>query len=216
MSSGSDRASVGQALPPAIDLFTVSQGAVLPRARRFVLLDRDGTLIVERNYLAAPEGVELLPHAAAGLERLGESGWGRLLLTNQSGVGRGYFDLAAVRAVHRRLLELLARQGASLEGIYVCPHVPEDGCDCRKPRPGLALRAAADWRFDPRTAVVIGDKASDIDLGKAIGALTILVRTGYGETELSRGDVRPDWVANDLEEAAELAILKTDGAGDRP
>jgi D-glycero-D-manno-heptose 1,7-bisphosphate phosphatase len=171
---------------------------------------------VERNYLAAPEGVELLPNAAAGLQRLRESGWGRLLLTNQSGVGRGYFDLAAVAAVHRRMLELLAQSGASLEGIYVCPHAPEDGCDCRKPRPGLALRAAADWQFDPRTAVVIGDKACDIDLGRAIGAQTILVRTGYGETALSRGGVRPDWVANDLEEAAQLAIAETAGAGDRP
>ncbi len=177
--------------------------------RRFVLLDRDGTLIVERNYLAAPEGVELLPDAAAGLRRFAGSGWGRLLLTNQSGVGRGYFDMAAVEAVHRRMLELLAREGASLDGVYVCPHAPEDGCDCRKPRPGLALRAAAEWHFDPRAAVVIGDKAGDIDLGKAIGAKTILVRTGYGEAELSRGAVQPDWVAGGLEEAAELAIAGT-------
>jgi D-glycero-D-manno-heptose 1,7-bisphosphate phosphatase len=114
------------------------------------------------------------------------------------------------------MLELLAQAGASLEGIYVCPHAPLDGCDCRKPRPGLALRAAADWQFDPRAAVVIGDKAGDIDLGRAIGARTILVRTGYGETELSRGGVRPDWVAADLEEAAELAIAETGGEPGRP
>jgi histidinol-phosphate phosphatase family protein len=207
---------VGQALPPAADSFTPSQGGVFPGPRGFVLLDRDGTLIVERGYLANPEGVELLPNAAAGLERLGDSGWVRLLLTNQSGVGRGYFDRAAVEAVHRRMLELLARAGASLEGVYVCPHAPEDGCDCRKPLPGLALRAASEWRFDPRTAVVIGDKASDIDLGKAIGAKTILVRTGYGETELARGVVRPDWVANDLKEAAELAIAESSAGGVQP
>lgn len=174
--------------------------------RRFVLLDRDGTLIVERDYLAAPEGVELLPHAAAGLRRFAGAGWGRLLLTNQSGVGRGYFDLAAVDAIHSRMIELLAEAGASLDGIYVCPHAPRDGCDCRKPRTGLAIRAAADWRFDPGAAVVIGDKASDIELGRAIGAKTILVRTGYGEKELARGEVRPDWVAEDLEEAAALSI----------
>lgn len=181
---------------------------------RFVLLDRDGTLIVEKNYLAAPEGVELLPRAAAGLRRLADSGWGRLLLTNQSGVARGYFDLAAVDAVHRRLLELLAQAGTSLDGIYICPHAPEDGCDCRKPRPGMALQAAADWHFDPRTAVVIGDKASDIGLGRAIGAKTILVRTGYGATELA-GGIRADCVANDLAEAAELAIAEA-RAGKRP
>ena len=185
------------------------------RVRRFALLDRDGTLIVERNYLCAPEGVELLPHAAAGLRRLADSGWGRLLLTNQSGVGRGFFEWAAVEAVHLRLRELLEGAGASLEGIYVCPHAPEEGCDCRKPRPGLALRAAAEWQFDPRAAVVIGDKASDIEMGKAIGARTILVRTGYGEAELSRGGVEPDWVADNLEEAAGWAIAGGGAAGDR-
>jgi D-glycero-D-manno-heptose 1,7-bisphosphate phosphatase len=181
--------------------------------KRFALLDRDGTLIVERSYLAAPEEVELLPKAAAGLQRFAECGWGRLLLTNQSGVGRGYFDLAAVEAVHRRMLELLRQAGASLDGIYICPHAPEDGCDCRKPRPGLAMRAAAEWRFDLRASVVVGDKASDVCLGKAIGARTILVRTGYGEAELA-GGVEPDWVAGDLEEAAELAVTASPAAGD--
>src|SRR5512142_2196462 len=98
----------------------------LPAAQytRFVILDRDGTLIVEKNYLCDPEQVELLPGAAEGLRRFAGLGWGRLVITNQSGVGRRYFDLSAVDAVHRRMHELLARAGAAVDGIYVCPHAP--------------------------------------------------------------------------------------------
>jgi len=171
-------------------------------ARRFVLLDRDGTLNVERHYLADPGRLELLPGVPEALRRLRGAGLGLVVLTNQSGVGRGYFDRAAVDRVHDRLHELLAEAGVALDGIYVCPHGPDDGCACRKPDVGLALAAAAEHDFDPAAAVVVGDKAADVHLGRNLGATAVLVRTGYGEVTLRDEAVSADFVAADLLDAA--------------
>lgn len=171
-------------------------------ARRFVLLDRDGTLNVERHYLADPDQLELLPGVVAGLRHLRAVGLGLLVLTNQSGVGRGYFDRAAVDRVHDRLREMLAVAGVPLDGIYVCPHGPDDGCACRKPAVGLAVAAAAEHGFDPAECFVVGDKAADVRLGRNLGATAVLVRTGYGEATLRDEAVSADYVAADLLDAA--------------
>lgn len=181
------------------------------RARRFVLLDRDGTLIAERNYLARAEDVELLPAAARGLHLLNQSGLGLAVLTNQSGLGRGYFDWAALDAIHARMTQLLAGEDVSLAGIYVCPHVPDDGCACRKPQPGLAYRAAAELHFDPAASFVIGDKPCDIELGRRLDAVTFLVRTGYGAS-WEREGLRADYIVDDVLAAAHiiLEIIKRD------
>jgi D-glycero-D-manno-heptose 1,7-bisphosphate phosphatase len=174
--------------------------------KRFIILDRDGTLIVERNYLSNPDGVELLDNVAVALRRFQEQGWGRLVVTNQSGIGRGYFSPETVDSIHARMVELLARQGAAIDGIYVCPHTPEDDCDCRKPKTGLVLKAAADWGFDPSDCVFIGDKACDVDLGRALGGSTILVLTGYGKEHRERGLARPDFAVRDLDEAVDVIL----------
>lgn len=171
--------------------------------RRFVLLDRDGTLIAERNYLTRPEKVELLPATGRGLRLLNHLGLGLAVLTNQSGLGRGYFDRPALDAIHARLTRLLAAEGVSLAGIYFCPHVPEDDCDCRKPRVGLAQRAAVELNFDLASSFVIGDQACDIELGRRLGATTFLVRTGYG-TLHERDDVRADYIVDDVLAAAHV------------
>jgi D-glycero-D-manno-heptose 1,7-bisphosphate phosphatase len=147
---------------------------------RAALLDRDGTLILERHYLSDPEGVELLPGAAEGLRRLRSLGFALVVVTNQSGLARGLFDAERLAQIHARLTFLLKQEGVILDGIYVCPHLPTDGCWCRKPRPGLVERAAARHGFDPAASIVIGDKACDVELGRAVGARSILVRTGYG------------------------------------
>lgn len=171
--------------------------------RRFVLLDRDGTLIVERNYLSDPDQVELIPGAAAGLRRLAARGLGLVVVTNQSGIGRGLFDAARLVEIHQRLIGALRAEQVELDAIYFCPHLPEDACGCRKPRPALALRAAAELGFDAARAFVVGDMASDVALGRAIGATTLLVRTGHGTATLARGEVRADYVVDDLAAAAE-------------
>jgi D-glycero-D-manno-heptose 1,7-bisphosphate phosphatase len=172
--------------------------------RRFVVLDRDGTIIAERHYLSDPAQVELLPGAAEGLHRMAALGLGLIVVTNQSGVARGYFDLARVDEVHQRLRALLAAEQVALDGIYVCPHGPDAECPCRKPRPGLLLEAAAKFGFDPRACFVIGDKPCDIELGQAVGATTILVRTGYGAQYESAGTLQADHIVDDLRAAAEV------------
>jgi D-sedoheptulose 7-phosphate isomerase len=176
----------------------------MPGAKRFIILDRDGTIIVERSYLSDPAGVELLPCAAEGLRRMESLDWGRLVVTNQSGIGRGYFDRKSVDEIHARMIELLRQAGTGIDAIYVCPHAPEDGCGCRKPGTALVLRAAAEWGFDPARSVVIGDKAGDVQLARALGARSILVRTGYGEEQLKQGLAQPDFVAENLLSAAEI------------
>jgi len=170
--------------------------------RRHVLLDRDGTILVDKHYLATPDGVELLPGAAEGLRRLAALDVGLVVVTNQSGIGRGYFDSATLDRIHHRMEELLRAAGVRLDGIFVCPHRPEEGCPCRKPRPGLVEQAADELRFDPRQAVVIGDREADVELGRAVGATTVLVRTGLGTATEGAGLVQPDHVVAGLPDAA--------------
>ena len=171
-----------------------------------VLLDRDGTLNVEVHHLSHPDQVALLPGAVEGLRALRSAGCRLVVVTNQSAVGRGYFDEARLAAIHDRLRALLAAQDVTLDAIYYCPHRPDDGCACRKPGPQLVERAAADLGFDPGRSFVVGDKPSDIDLGRGVGATTILVRTGYGAAHEAAGDAAPDFVVDDLRGAARVII----------
>ena len=175
---------------------------------RYVALDRDGTIIVERHYLSDPDHVQLLPATAAGLQRMGALGLRLIVVTNQSAVGRGIIDEARLAQIHERMRQLLADEGIRLDGVYYCPHTPDDDCNCRKPRPGLMLQAADELGFNPASAFVVGDKACDIDLGLGIGARTALVRTGYGARTESSGAAQPHWVVDDLLQAA--AVIERD------
>jgi histidinol-phosphate phosphatase family protein len=143
--------------------------------RAVVLLDRDDTIIADRGYLCQPAGVELLPNAAAGLRRLAELGCAVVVVTNQSGIGRGYFDEAALAAIHARLGELVTAAGGRIDAIYHCPHRPDQGCACRKPAIGMFTRAAAELDFDLRESFVVGDQPLDVEAGRRCGATTILV-----------------------------------------
>jgi D-glycero-D-manno-heptose 1,7-bisphosphate phosphatase len=172
--------------------------------RPFVLLDRDGTIITERRYLADPAGVELLPGTGEALRLLRKLGYGLAVLTNQSGIARGMFTTERLCAIHERVCELLASEGVALDGIYWCRHHPDEGCDCRKPNPGLALRAARELSFDVRQAIVIGDNVCDIELADRLGATSMLVLTGHGLTAQSSLTVQPDFVAANMREASEI------------
>jgi len=185
------------------------------KRRQFVLLDRDGTLNIERHYLSDPDEVTLLPNTVVGLRQLQALGLGLVVITNQSGVGRGMFDIQRLNAIHERLTMLLEGQGVTLDGIYFCPHTPEDNCQCRKPKPGMAFWAADDLGFSLPHTFVIGDKACDIGIGHNVGATTLLVRTGYGEDEAQYGQSNPHFIVADLLEAAQTieSLLSADFAG---
>lgn len=176
----------------------------LALAKRFVLVDRDGTLNVEKNYLSAPDQLELIPGAGPALKRLQDADWGICVVSNQSGVARGYFDREQLAKVHRRLEEMLTRFDVRLNGIYLCPHSPDDGCNCRKPLPGMVHQAMAEHGFDPRQAWTVGDKEVDVGLGHAVGAKSILVRTGYGKRYES--ETKADFIADDLAQAVDLIL----------
>lgn len=162
------------------------EGVLRPAA----FFDRDGTIIREIGYLSRPEQVELLPGAAQAIARLNSLEIPVVVATNQAGVARGYFSIADVAAVHARLDELLAADGARIERYYFCPHHPQYGeppwrqqCACRKPRPGLLLRAAEELGLDLSRSCMIGDKLLDLAAGAAASCRTLLVRTGYGREE---------------------------------
>jgi D-glycero-D-manno-heptose 1,7-bisphosphate phosphatase len=158
-----------------------------------VFLDRDGTLIEEVGYLDRPERVALYPWSIAAVQALNRAGLRVVMVTNQSGVARGFFSEAVVEQVHRRIAELLEAGGARIDAYYYCPHHPDGkvaryahACDCRKPGRGLVDRAEREFGIDPRRSVAVGDRWLDVALARTVGARGVLVRTGYGRGEEAR------------------------------
>ena len=173
-----------------------------------VYLDRDGTLIEEKHYLAEPAQVRLLDGAGPAVARLNRAGIATVVLTNQSGVARGFFSEEDVHAVHRYLESLLADENACLDGIFYCPHLKtarleayRRDCNCRKPAPGMVAKAMESLKIADIPAYVVGDKETDLELAGNIHARAILVRTGYGsevEARLADSNIAPELVADDL------------------
>lgn len=167
-----------------------SAGSMLearPNQHPALFIDRDGTLTVEKHFISDPDQVELIPGAAEALLAVKKRGFKLIVVSNQSGIARGYFTHREVARVNDRLTELLHARGVTLDGIYFCPHHVQGSvseyavpCRCRKPHPGLAEQAAREHHINLRRSIVIGDKLDDLNLGRAIGARSILVRTGYG------------------------------------
>ncbi len=185
-------------------------------SRRFVLLDRDGTINEEIGYVLRPDELRLIPGAVEALRELQRLGLGLLVLTNQSPIGRGLMTQADLDRIHDRLGELLAEGGVTLDGIESCPHRPDEGCGCRKPGTLMVERAAARMGFDPAGSWIVGDHGSDLRLGRAVGGRTILVLTGHGREELQSGaEEHADHVVADLREAA--AVIRDEAlAGAEP
>jgi D-glycero-D-manno-heptose 1,7-bisphosphate phosphatase len=186
-------------------------------SRPAVFIDRDGTLTDEVGYVNHPSRLRLLPRAADAIRRLNAAGVAAVVVTNQAGIARGYFSEDVLHAVNDALRAQLAQAGARLDGLYACLHHPTEGrtpyradCECRKPKPGLLLRAAGELELDLTRSTMVGDKASDLVPGRAIGVATVLVLTGYGrgEWEYRRPHfaVEPDHVASDLLDAVEWAL----------
>ena len=168
-----------------------------------VFLDRDGTLIVEKDYLSDPDGVALESGVVEGLTLLQARGHPLIVLSNQSGIGRGFFEESDAERVNARVAELLESYGIDILGWYMCPHAPEAACDCRKPLPGMALAAARDLKLELAGSFMVGDKRADLELADAIGATGVLVASGHGHSAVvwARSHDRP--VFDDFKSAAE-------------
>jgi D-glycero-D-manno-heptose 1,7-bisphosphate phosphatase len=163
---------------------------VTRRFERAVFLDRDGTIIEEIGYLDRADRLSFFPWTIAAIQALNRAGLAVVMVTNQSGLARGFFTEAVVDDVHRRMASLLAEGGAHIDAYYYCPHHPDGKvpglgvrCDCRKPARGLVDRAVAEFGVDPTRSFVAGDRWLDVGLARAVGAKGVLVRTGYGDVE---------------------------------
>ena len=188
-------------------------------SRPAVFIDRDGTLTDEVGYVNHPSRLRLLPRAAEAIRRLNAAGVAAVVVTNQAGIARGYFSEKLLDEVHDVLRAQLAAAGARLDGLYACVHHPSEGeppyrarCDCRKPQPGLLVRAAAELGLDLTRSTMVGDKASDLVPARTVGAGAVLVLTGYGRGEWEyrreRFEADPDHVAGDLLDAVEWTLAR--------
>lgn len=174
------------------------------RARAFVFLDRDGTLTVDHGYTHEVEAYELLPGVVEGLRAMSAAGYALAVVTNQSGIALGRFSSAQLLAFHRHLTLDLARHGIELRAVLHCPHLPDAGCACRKPEPGLLLRAERELGADLSRSWVVGDRGSDVELAARAGCRgAVLVLTGHGEAQSEQLDASVPR-ARDLVEAARI------------
>jgi histidinol-phosphate phosphatase family protein len=162
-----------------------------------VFLDRDGTICRDVHYMSRPEQLEILPGVAEGIKLLNNLGVKVVVITNQSGIARGYFTEEDLKRIHERMLDELSKAGARIDAIYYCPHHPNDNCNCRKPKIGLIKKAENDFHLDLRKCFVVGDRKLDVETGRNAGCLTILIPGP--ETE---NGVNADYIVSNMYEAA--------------
>lgn len=156
-----------------------------------VFMDRDGTICEEIGFLSDLSKLRLIEGSAEAIRMINATGMKVVVVTNQSGVGRGLFTEDFVDKVHEELRKMLEKEGAFLDGVYYCPHLPDAGCLCRKPESGMLQMASKDMDIDLKRSYMVGDKAIDIELAHKAGAKGVMVRTGYGEEELNKFTVHP-------------------------
>lgn len=179
-----------------------------------VFLDRDGTINEDPGYLTHPSEIRLLPGVGEALRLLQEQGFRLVIVSNQSGVARGFLTETMLEEIQIRLESLLKAEGVTLSGTYYCPHHPEgappyrQACDCRKPKGGLVERAAREHGLDLSRSYVVGDKQIDVELGRQMGMPAILVLTGQGRHNVMSGQIQPDYIAPDLTAAARWILQR--------
>jgi histidinol-phosphate phosphatase family protein len=172
-----------------------------------VFTDRDGTIARDVPYCSRPEDFEMFAGVPESIRRLNENGFKVVVITNQSGVARGYFTEETLGRIHGKMLDDLGRAGARIDGIYYCPHHPDEHCDCRKPATALFNRAARDLGIDLARSYMVGDTTQDIEAGRAIGCRTIFVTNG-SEFSGSSAGIEPDAVAETFSEAANWILAE--------
>ena len=187
---------------------------------RAVFLDRDGTINVEKEYLHRPEELEFIPGVPQAIARLNRAGYLVVVVTNQSGVARGYFSVADVNRLHQVMQQRLSDEGAHIDAYYLCPHHPHKGldeyrldCDCRKGKPGMLLQAAVDFSIDLSRSFMVGDKDADVLAGIAAGCRPYLVTTGYGERYRGFAVARNIMVGRDLVDVVDMILADSGSSG---
>jgi len=199
----------------------IVQASSLATPQRAVFLDRDGTLIPDKDCLRNADELELLPGVADAIHKLNLAGWRAVVITNQPVIAKGFCDETELQRIHNKMETLLGREHAFLDRIYFCPHHPEKGfvgerlelkieCDCRKPKTGMIKRAVADLNIDLSQSWFVGDTTTDVQTAKNARTKSILLKSGYGGRD-GKFDAAPDFVCNDLNAAVEK-ILGTAGA----
>jgi histidinol-phosphate phosphatase family protein len=197
----------------------IVQRSSLATPQRAVFLDRDGTLIPDRDCLRSADDLELLPGIAEAVHQLNLAGWRTVVVTNQPVIAKGFCDEAELQNIHNKLESLLGLEHAFLDRIYFCPHHPEKGfpgervelkidCDCRKPKTGMVRKAVAELNLDLAQSWFIGDTTTDVQTAKNAGVKSVLLRTGYGGMDAKHA-VTPDFTADNLLDAVKLILTQT-------
>ncbi len=173
--------------------------------RKAIFLDRDGVINVEVGYLSDPDDFELLKGTSEALKLLNQKNYLLIIITNQAGIARGYFTEEILQNIHKKMITLLKKQDIILDDIFFCPHHPvfTGHCNCRKPNPGMILKASEKFNIDLNKSYMVGDTLNDIETGKNVKCKTVLVLTGYGSKELKKiNSIKPDFIFKNLLEFA--------------
>lgn len=186
------------------------------RINRAVFIDRDGTIARDVPYCSRPEDFELLPNVAEGIRLFNKHGFKVVVVTNQSGIARGYFTEETLAKIHDKMRKELARYGAHIDAIYYCPHHPDNNCECRKPKPKMLLQAASDLDINLGQSYVIGDNSMDIEMGKNVGCKTILIGDKSSQREMNKQTPCPDYTAPSVSAAVWWIISHPGSAGSFP
>ena len=175
---------------------------------RVVFLDRDGTIARDVHYCRRVEDLEILPTIPEGIRLLNERGFKVIVVTNQSGVARGYFTEETLAQIHEKMRDELAQHGAWVDAIYYCPHHPDEGCDCRKPKPGLIHRAAKEHNIELSQSFFIGDQLQDVEAGRSASCRTVLISSPvpFQMPQDPNNVVKPDFIAHDFLEAYKWVV----------
>ena len=167
---------------------------------RAVFIDRDGTINVNYGYISDPDDFKMYPGVAKGIKLLNEKGFKIIVITNQSGIARGYFSKGVLENIHEKMKKELSKEDAGVDAIYYCSHHPDEKCNCRKPNPGLLEKAIKDFDIDVKNSFIIGDRMLDVEAGHKIGCKTVLVPEDKElvKKEREESNVKPDFICNDF------------------
>ena len=175
---------------------------------RAVFIDRDGTINVNYGYINNPNDFKMYPSVAKGIKLLKKNGFKIIIITNQSGISRGYFSEKSLEEIHEKMKKELSKEDAKVDAIYYCPHHPDEKCNCRKPKPGMLETAIKDFDIDIENSYIIGDRMLDVEAGRAVGCKTVLVPEDkvIVKKEMAESDINPDYICDDFYSGVEWII----------